>query len=150
MSPISCIYYANGICRSPDMDGYDFDCVPSTCFCMPKERLVNLTPHPITFLDDNNNVIAVIEPAGTQIPRLAEERQVVGHLAIGTAVVPVVQKTFVPEVDLPPEQKGVFYIVSGLIAQALAGKRNDLFVPDQLVRDEKGNIVGARALARVS
>ncbi len=44
--------------------------------------------------------------------------------------------------------EGVGYIVSLAVAQA-ARDRKDLFVPDDLVRDEKGVIVGCRRLARV-
>lgn len=41
------------------------------------------------------------------------------------------------------------YIVSSVVAQAVAGTRDDVLVPDDLVRDEQGRVIGARALARV-
>jgi len=45
-----------------------------------------------------------------------------------------------------------YYIVSSLVAQALAGKRNDLLAPDTspqgVVRDEEGRIVGVKRFQR--
>ncbi len=42
----------------------------------------------------------------------------------------------------------VFFIVSRVVAEAMRD-RGDLLIPDDAIRDEKGRIVGCRALARV-
>jgi hypothetical protein len=48
---------------------------------------------------------------------------------------------------LPEPAEGVVYVVSSIVAQALKGSRDDVFVPDEFIRDEKGNIIGCEALA---
>lgn len=50
--------------------------------------------------------------------------------------------------NLPEPQEGVVYVVSALVAQAVPD-REDVFIPDDTVRDEQGRIIGVRALARV-
>lgn len=56
-------------------------------------------------------------------------------------------KTSFGEVEgLPEYKEGVYYIVSRMIRDALPD-RQDLLVPEGIVRDEIGNIIGCKALA---
>lgn len=51
---------------------------------------------------------------------------------------------------LPPEKKGVMYIVSDDVAQAaLEAGRKDIFVLDEYVRDANGNVIGYEALRAI-
>ena len=50
---------------------------------------------------------------------------------------------------LPAPEDGTLFIVSALVAQALKGVRNDLVVPDDTVRDDRGVIIGCKSFARV-
>jgi len=49
--------------------------------------------------------------------------------------------------NLPDPPEGVYYIVSLAVAQA--ARRPDLLVPDDMVRDEQGRILGCRRFAVV-
>lgn len=49
-------------------------------------------------------------------------------------------------INLPPESKDKFYIVSAVLKSACP-ERNDLIVPADFVRDDKGNITGCRAFS---
>ena len=77
-------------------------------------KLVNLTPHSVTFLDGENNPILTVEPSGG-VARAAQTR---------TGSV---------------EQKTV-YIVSSLVGQT-SPERADVYVVDKSVRDRNGRIV---------
>ena len=105
-------------------------------------KLVNLTPHPVRLIRADGSEL-VIPPSGT-VPRL---REVVEDTGMRIDGIPVVRKGFGEIENLPEPQEGVFYIVSALVAQA-ARDRDDLLIPDDLVRDEEGKIIGARRLAR--
>jgi hypothetical protein len=95
----------------------------------------NLTPHAITLLDDDNNVVAVIPPE-PEPARLSQETE---HLEYPLSVTLYGEPTGVP----PEPEEGVFYIVSQLIFNAI--DREDLVVPAEVVRDAKGNIIGCKS-----
>jgi len=105
---------------------------------MANAQILNLTPHPVRVGDRE------FPPAG-QVPRLREVVSATWQLE-GLPVADVI--TGVVE-GLPEPRPGVFLIVSRPVAMALAGRRDDLLVPDDFVRDEQGRIVGARRLARL-
>ena len=107
---------------------------------MKEMKVVNLTPHPVVVLRDGERI--EFPPSG-QVARLGEEIVSTGMTIEG---VPVVEKRL-SGLDLPPVQPGVFYIVSLAVAQV--ARREDLLVPDDLVRDERGQVIGCRRLARI-
>lgn len=103
-------------------------------------ELINLTPHSIVF-PDGRRLSRCIDP-----PRLAERAQQVDEVD----GIPIMEKSFdAVECDLPPERDDALLIVPLAIAQAFSGRRNDLVVPNDPIRDEEGRIVGCRSLARV-
>jgi hypothetical protein len=104
-------------------------------------KIVNLTPHKVVVLDDNNNVVA--EFASEGVIRLSEERQLIGQIN----GIPLYIKRFGTTVALPPQREGVYYIVSLPVAQAFPD-RSDFIVPDQVVRDNEGRIIGCRGFTR--
>jgi len=106
-------------------------------------EFLNLTPHPVHIILDDR--VIVIEPSGT-VARLKMTQEEMGELS----GIPIV-KTYLDDVEgLPEPHEGVIYIVSSLVCQALAGKRNDIVAPDTspngAIRDEEGNIIGVRRL----
>ena len=103
----------------------------------------NLTHHPVTIFK-NNSVYRSIEPEGI-VPRCQEERIQIGEID----EIPIMTTRFGPVYNLPDKEEGVFLIVSPIVANALP-ERDDLLVPDLLVRDSQGHIIGAEALARVT
>lgn len=105
--------------------------------------IINLTPHAINFLREDNSVLATVEPSGT-IARASQTREAVGEV---NGIV-VNQCSYGSVTGLPDPQDGTIYLVSALTAQACP-ERSDVFITDDAVRDENGRIIGCRAIARI-
>lgn len=105
------------------------------------EKVINMTPHPITICDDDGNILRQIMPCGRWI-RLSHETVSAGFDVDG---IPVTVTKFGDPIGLPPYEEGVFYVVSQLVKNALTD-RQDLLVPAETVRDERGRIIGCRSL----
>lgn len=105
--------------------------------------IVNCTPHPIRLYHlDHDELLDEIPPSG-QVARLSTF-QVTTEDHDGF---PVALVAYGAEAELPPEQEGVWYIVSLPTALAVM-KRRDLLVPYDEVRNEQGTMIGCRMLAR--
>lgn len=105
--------------------------------------LVNLTPHAITFVDADGTPILVVAPSG-QLARVSVRTERVGEFA----GIPVTASAYGEVEGLPAPASDTAYIVSSLVAQRCRD-RNDVFIPNESVRDEQGRIVGCRSLGRV-
>ena len=107
-----------------------------------KKVIVNLTPHEI-HLYRGDELVETVKSSG--IARVAVRSEKVGEID-GFPI----SKNFYGEITgLPDPLPGVYYVVSALVAQAAAGKRSDLLVVNDTVRDEKGQIVGCRGFAQI-
>lgn len=106
--------------------------------------IINLTPHDVIVYDMDGKHIIRTYPASGTIARVKSSTEIVGE-ADG---IPVARTTFGEIEGLPVPQPGTKYIVSLLVLQAAAGKRDDLIGPDtspgSVVRDESGQIIGVR------
>lgn len=109
-------------------------------------RIVNLTPHPINFLDAGNRAILTVPSSG--VARAAQSRETIGWVELDGMTLPVTRSKFGAVEGLPAEQDDVIYVVSALTAQAVP-EREDVFIVDDSVRDENGRIIGVRGLAHV-
>lgn len=114
--------------------------------------LINLTPHAINFVDGEGRPIATIEPSG-QLARVTSKTIVIGEIN----GIPVTTTEYEEIEGLPaPLRKddprrlhgGVGYIVSSLVASRCP-ERDDVFIPNESVRDSQGCIVGCRSLGHV-
>lgn len=105
-------------------------------------ELINKTPHDITILNEDGDIVRVIEPTGDAW-RL-EESITLSHYEDG---IPVTESKYTC-IDLPPEQENVAYIVSQLFINSYP-HRKDLRVPAQVVRTGS-NIMGCLSLGRLS
>lgn len=106
-----------------------------------KMTFVNCTPHPINLIGENNVITTL--PKGEIIPRLSQSTKIVDVVE----GVSITETIFGETKDLPDFEEGVFWIVSRLVLSANP-ERKDLLVPNELVRDSEGNIVGCKSLAR--
>ena len=107
---------------------------------MKKVKLVNLTPHPLTLLDEDNNIILKLESQGAI--RLSSTIERVGEVNN----IPLTQTVF-GKCELPPKIENVFYIVSLPVAQyAKQLGREDFLIPGEVVR-EGSQILGMKSLA---
>lgn len=108
-------------------------------------NIINLTPHKITVITEDENLnphVHEFPPSGT-VARVASNQTEV--MRVNT--IPVVKTEFGEVENLPEPQEDTIYIVSSLVAQALAGKRSDIVAPDTgptAYRDEEGRIVAVR------
>lgn len=102
--------------------------------------ILNYTPHTVNIIDAEGNKIKDFPSQGEA--RCQQTTKAVG--IIGN--VPITSTTFGEVTGLPEEQEGTCYIVSRLIRQALPG-RSDLLVPNDMIRDEVGRIIGCKSLA---
>ena len=104
-----------------------------------KVKVINLTPHEVRLINEEGNTIAVFPSEG--VVRLSEHREKIAEINN----IPVYRKRF-GSTELPQKKANTYYIVSLPVAQAFP-ERDDFLVPDQLVRDEKGRVIGARSFA---
>jgi len=112
-------------------------------------ELINLTPHAVTVVDGDNNVIASIPSSG--VARASQQDVPAGSIEFDGASIPVVKTEF-GGVELPELAEGVVYIVSMITVQAakaVGRSVEDLLFPSGIpIRDANGQIIGVRALAR--
>ena len=103
--------------------------------------IINLTPHPVNLLDVNANVVITFHTEG--LARCSQNDVIIGRLNKDI----ILTKTSYGEViGLPEQSPRTFYIVSRLVRNALPN-RTDLLVPNQLIRDSEGQIVGCRSFS---
>lgn len=130
--------------------------------------VINLTPHPIYFLDDEGNRVGML-PGNDDALRMDEDVMLLGALKLrvycpecegknpsscgscydGTVSIETDRnrKNFYPHAveDLPPED-GTLYIVPKIVSEHT--NRDDFLVPDT-VRDEDGRVIGCTALSEI-
>ena len=87
-------------------------------------QVINATPHAISLANEAGEVVKTYEPSGLVV-RCATSSQEVEQLD----GFPVRRTQFGEVTGLPPVQEGVTYIVSLLVANALAGSRSDVVSP---------------------
>ena len=107
-------------------------------------KLQNLTPHNVVIVVDETTKI-VIPSDG--IARVTETKTAAPSISIDGHTVETFSSSFGEVENLPPQEEGVMFIVSAMVASA-AMDREDLLVPGELVRDNGGNIVGCKSLRR--
>jgi S-adenosylmethionine hydrolase len=112
-------------------------------------ELINLTPHAVTIVDEDGNVLLAIASSGVARAKQADHK--VGELMVGGVAVAVFETVFGDTDGLPEPAEGVAYVVSIITlnaARAQGRSTDDLFITNGLVRDAAGAILGCRALAR--
>nr|DAF27344.1 MAG TPA: hypothetical protein [Caudoviricetes sp.] len=109
-------------------------------------RIINLTPHAINIVDKDGNKIV-------DLPSEGEARAVQTNISIGSlGDIPLVKTEFGEPIGLPEPAENTFYVVSAITANAakIAGRTtDDLLLTAETVRNEKNQIIGCRALAKI-
>ena len=108
-------------------------------------KIINLTPHSINVIGDDNSVAITIEASGN-VARCSQTIDIVDTINVNNIAIPVSSSSYGEVVDLPAPQDNTYYIVSRLVMSACPN-RQDLLVPNDLVRDEAGRVIGCRSLA---
>lgn len=109
-------------------------------------RLRNRTPHPIHIVGDDRTL--EIAPDGPPARLVLAPDQPDGTLTIDGVPVPLLRTTATASVaDLPAPEPGTLLVVARPVAEALP-ERDDLAYPHRSVRDDRGAVIGCRALGR--
>lgn len=109
---------------------------------MEVTRVVNLTGHDLIFISENNKVVTL--KAADERARVVSQMVPFGVASIHGQEIELTEVRTREIVHLPKEEKGVIYVVSGLV-EAVA-HRADVFCPGRVLKDNKGRAIGARAL----
>lgn len=107
-------------------------------------QIINLTPHDINVVKSEDDIITF--PRSGTIARVAQSSTPVD---MPSANVPFTRSSFGNVTDLPAPAHDTYYIVSRMVADAVKD-RTDLVVPNGLVRDDGGNIIGCQSLDLVN
>ncbi len=111
--------------------------------------ILNLTPHPIRLYGNERE--AGIDDLELPLRRVLEPEPKparLGMVELGTQGDGVELVEYTHAQDLPPRSDGVRYVVSLVVALAVARKRSDLLVPYREVRNASGTVIGCRQLAQ--
>lgn len=113
-------------------------------------QILNLTPHVVSVVDENGQVLLSIPSSG--VARATQTDEVVGSLEADGQTITVVQTVFGEVVDLPEPAEGVCIVVSVITANAARAQgrtTDDLLLSSGPVRDSEGRIIGCTRFARV-
>ena len=108
-------------------------------------QIVNLTPHAVNIVDSNDSV-AITIPASGNVARCSQTIDIIGNITLNSVDIPISSSSYGEVVDLPDPKPGYYYIVSRLVMSACPA-RQDLLVPNDLVRNDAGQVIGCRSLA---
>lgn len=111
-------------------------------------ELINLTPHDINFMNHEGKVIHTL-PKSKSPSRKDINRERKDSIEFNGITMPINEISYGEDKNLPKEEKGKFYVVSSITAENNGG-RNDLLVPNDVIRDDKGNPIGCKSLAYYS
>ena len=112
--------------------------------------VINLTPHEVTVLDEQQNVLVRIPSAG--VARAVQRDENAGSVQVEGINVPVVTTAFGDTDGLPEPTEGVSYVVSIITANAARAQgrsTTDLLITSGPVRNAAGAIIGCTRFARV-
>lgn len=101
-------------------------------------KIINLTPHDIVLMQPGGGT--KVYPASGKVLRVEEVEHSSGFLDD----VPLYKKQFFEPKNVPDYEPATYYIVSAIVKAALPW-RQDLVVPNESVRDDFGNVIGAKS-----
>jgi hypothetical protein len=110
--------------------------------------ILNLTPHPIRlYANEREDGIDDLEPHLRQVIPPEEPPARLSTVEVSSGMWPELIE-FGHAQNLPDKRDGCQYIVSLVVALALADRRSDLLVPYREVRNSTGTVIGCRSLAQ--
>lgn len=104
----------------------------------------NLTPHSVNYISEEDIIIS-IEPEKTPA-RCFQSIVSDGTLKTAIGNFNLSKSKFGKVENIPEQEDGVYYIVSRLVLSACAD-RNDLLVPNEIVRNDSGQIIGCKSFS---
>ena len=112
-------------------------------------KIMNLTPHALTIISGENNMERyIVEPSGI-VARVAAHTENIGSITTDDGfVIPLTTTVFGQVEGLPEPEAGTVYVVSSLVAGRVPD-RQDVMIPNESIRDDKGRIVGCLSLGKI-
>lgn len=108
-------------------------------------KIINLTPHPVNLINLDGTITTF--PVSGEVARINVNLQKYRDIFVNEKKVILYKKEFgMPSYVPPNEMPDVYYIVSSIYQNALS-YRTDLLIPDEIVRDEDGNIIGCKSFS---
>jgi len=126
------------------------------------QTFVNMTPHVINIVDEKGHELLSVPPSGNTI-RLSEEWGPLGEFSFDTDYDPLSNCTVLDAeftipikavlmktdcIELPPIRDNVWYIVSRAVCETFTN-RTDFLMVGQTVRNDKGQIIGAKCFSQL-
>lgn len=102
-----------------------------------KMKIINLTPHEI-------NIVGLEPIPSSGSVRVAET----SHIVDTINGINIIVKKYGKIEDMPEPQEGTMYVVSLMVAQQLT-HRDDVLTIGDTIRNEKGEIIGAKNFSRL-
>ena len=102
-------------------------------------QIVNLTPHCVSIIRDGFETIDLQSVGNIRLSQSTENVGMLGNITLS--------KTTFGSTDLPEENPKKILIVSSLVCRAFP-QRKDLYIPNEIIRDKNGGIIGCRSLAK--
>lgn len=110
--------------------------------------ILNLTPHPIRlYWSEREDGVDDLEPYLREVIEPEATPARLATIEVSSGMWPELIE-FGHAQNLPPKRDGCQYIVSLVVALALADRRSDLLVPYREVRNASGTVIGCRSLAQ--
>ncbi len=116
-------------------------------------KIINLTPHSINFVwepvNPNGTGSGFYEelasiPASGKLARVSAKTVVTGEIN----GIPVTSTVYGEVEGLPEPADDTIYVVSQLVASRVPD-RQDVFIPNESVRDAHGRIIGCKSLGHI-
>lgn len=99
-------------------------------------KFINLTPHTINIISKDFKM-SIDPDKSYPVPRVNMQR----HELCTIMSIPIYKNTVGDVMNLPDQVDDTYYIVSTLVKMA-APARKDLLSPGNLIRDDRGNVIG--------
>lgn len=143
---------------------------------MKTKEIINLTPHEIKLVWEKNGeqYDSIVLPPSPNPARVEMKRERIQEVELKISVSPLESNEDTYEINsrgcdesyyytypininrvtvgkvynLPEPRDGVLYLVSRQVAEACP-QRQDLVIVDETIRNDKGQIIGAKSLARI-
>ncbi|MGW9617195.1 hypothetical protein ACWGUP_17840 [Streptomyces diastaticus] len=110
--------------------------------------ILNLTPHPVRlYANEREDGTDDLDPHLREVYAPEPTPARLATFEVSSGMWPVLVE-FGHAQNLPPKRDGYQYIVSLVVALALATRRSDLLVPYREVRNASGTVIGCRSFAQ--
>lgn len=110
-------------------------------------KIKNYTPHQINIRIGDNTITIAPEPSPI---RIGQKTTQIKEIMLDNATIPVYNREFVGQINLPEIENDTIYVVSSLVYEYIKNNYRDkidsFVIPGEPIRDKDGNIIGCNGL----